>query len=146
MLSCTAACCRVITGVNFKICDVCAQHQPIQPSSDEHLPTYWIRTPNLDEARSLSSVQWRLEQSPTVSRYAPSPIVLHFVERWRLIFTNSIFFWILLAICRRGCTVVSSVVGVVVVVVDVCNRSQMRTGKCTCLIFGVNRPIAIDTG
>jgi len=25
--------------------------------------------------------------------------------------------------------------GVVVVVVGVCNRSQMRTSKCTCLIF-----------
>ena len=31
-----------------------------------------------------------------------------------------------------GCTVVSGVVGVVVVVVGVCNRSQMRTSKCTC--------------
>jgi len=41
----------------------------------------------------------------------------------------------LLAICRpSGCTVVS---GVVVVVV-VCNRSQMRISKCTCLIFGVS--------
>ena len=26
----------------------------------------------------------------------------------------------------------------VVVVVGVCNRSQMRTSKCTCLLFGVN--------
>ena len=35
------------------------------------------------------------------------------------------------------CTVVSGVVVVVVVVVvGVCNRSQMRTSKCTCLIFG----------
>ena len=42
----------------------------------------------------------------------------------------------LLAICRpSGCTVVSVVV---VVVVGVCNRSQMRTSKCTCLIFGVS--------
>jgi len=41
-----------------------------------------------------------------------------------------------LAICRpSGCTVVSGVV--VVVVVGVCNRSQMRTSKCTFLIFGV---------
>jgi len=31
-----------------------------------------------------------------------------------------------------GCIVVSGVVSVVVVV---CNRSQMRTNKCTCLIF-----------
>ena len=39
----------------------------------------------------------------------------------------------LLAICRpNGCTVVSGVV------VGVCNRSQMRTSKCTCLIFGVS--------
>ena len=41
-----------------------------------------------------------------------------------------------------GCTVVSGVVGVVVVVV--CNRSQTRTGKCTCLIFGVS--IDLDPG
>jgi len=39
----------------------------------------------------------------------------------------------LLAICRpSGFTEVSGVV------VGVCNRSQMRTGKCTCLIFGVS--------
>jgi len=47
----------------------------------------------------------------------------------------------LLAICRpSGCTVVSGVVGVGVVVVGVCNHSQMRTSKCrpTCLIFGVS--------
>jgi len=44
--------------------------------------------------------------------------------------------------CRRsGCTVVS---GVVVVVVVVCNRSQMRTSKCTCLIFVVS--IGLDPG
>jgi len=45
-------------------------------------------------------------------------------------------------ICRpSGCTVASSVVGVVVVVVvvvGVCNRSQMRTSKYTCSIFGVS--------
>jgi len=42
----------------------------------------------------------------------------------------------LLATCRpSGCTVAS---GVVVVVVGVCNRSQMRTSKCTRLIFGVS--------
>jgi len=52
----------------------------------------------------------------------------------------------LLAICRpSGCTVVSGVVVVVVIVgVGVCNRSQMRTSKCTCLIFGVN--IGLDPG
>ena len=33
------------------------------------------------------------------------------------------------------CTVAS---GVVVVVVGVCNRSQMRTSKYTCLIFGMS--------
>jgi len=38
-------------------------------------------------------------------------------------------------LCRpSGCTVVSGVV----VVVGVCNRSQMRTSKCTCLIIGVS--------
>ena len=42
-------------------------------------------------------------------------------------FRESIVTW--LAICRpSGCTVVS---GVVVVVVGVCNRSRMRTSKCT---------------
>jgi len=49
-------------------------------------------------------------------------------------------------LCRSGCrTVVSGVVGVVVVVVvGVCNRSQMRTSKCTRLIFGVR--IGLDPG
>jgi len=42
-----------------------------------------------------------------------------------------------------GCTVASGVVGVVVVV-GVCNRCQMRTSKCTCLIFGVS--IGLDPG
>jgi len=54
-------------------------------------------------------------------------------------------FWLLLllAICRpSGCTVVSGVV--VVVIVGVCNRSQMRTSKSTCLIFGVS--IVLDPG
>jgi len=47
-----------------------------------------------------------------------------------------------LAICRpSGCTVMS---GDVVVVVGDCNRSQMRTSKCTCLIFGVS--IGLDPG
>ena len=50
------------------------------------------------------------------------------------------WFEFLLAICRpSGCTVACGVVGVVVVVVvGVCNRSQMRTSKYTCLIFGVS--------
>jgi len=46
----------------------------------------------------------------------------------------------LLAICRpTDRTVASGVVGVVVVVVvvGICNRSQMRTSKCTYSIFGV---------
>jgi len=43
-----------------------------------------------------------------------------------------------LAICRpSGCTVESGVV-VVVVGVGVCNRSKVRTTKCTCLFFGVS--------
>jgi len=47
-------------------------------------------------------------------------------------------------ICRpSGCTVVSGVV-VVVVVVGVCNCSQMRTSKCTWSIFGVS--IGLDPG
>jgi len=50
-----------------------------------------------------------------------------------------------LAICRpSGCTVASGVVGVGVVVVGACNCSQMRTSKCTCLIFGVS--IGLDPG
>ena len=51
-----------------------------------------------------------------------------------------------LAICRpSGCTVASGVVGVgVVVVVVVCNRSQMRTSRCTCIVFGVS--IGLDPG
>ena len=49
----------------------------------------------------------------------------------------------LLAICRpSGCTVASGVV--VVVGGGVCNRSQMRTSKCTCLIFGVS--VSLDPG
>ena len=36
------------------------------------------------------------------------------------------------------------VVVVVVVVVGACNCSQMRTSKCTCLIFGVS--IGLDPG
>jgi len=48
----------------------------------------------------------------------------------------------LLAICRpSGCTVVS---GVVVVIVGICNHSQMRNSKCTGLIFGVS--IGLDPG
>ena len=38
--------------------------------------------------------------------------------------------------CPSGCTVVFGVV--VVVVGGVCNCSQMRTIKCTCLISGVS--------
>jgi len=51
-----------------------------------------------------------------------------------------------LAICRPiGCTVASGVIGVVVVVVvGVCNRSQMRISKCTCLILGIS--IDLDPG
>jgi len=41
--------------------------------------------------------------------------------------------------CRpSGCTVASGVVVVVVVVVGVCNRSQMKTSKRTCVIFAVS--------
>jgi len=48
-----------------------------------------------------------------------------------------------LAICRpSGSTVATSVVGIVVV--GVCKCSQMRTSKCTCLIFGVS--IGLDPG
>jgi len=43
--------------------------------------------------------------------------------------------YLLLAICHpSGCTVVSGIV----VVVGICNLSQMRTSKCTCLIFGLD--------
>jgi len=39
-----------------------------------------------------------------------------------------------ICLCPNGCTVLSGVV----VVVGVCNRSQMRTSKSTCLVFGVS--------
>jgi len=56
-----------------------------------------------------------------------------------------LFMGVLLAICRpSGCTVASGVVGVVVVIVGVCNRFQMRISKCTCLIFGVS--VGLDPG
>ena len=43
-----------------------------------------------------------------------------------------------LAICHPSCcTVVSGIV------VGVCNRSQMTTSKCTCLIFGVSIGLAM---
>jgi len=48
----------------------------------------------------------------------------------------------LLAICRPSDRTVAS--GIVVVVVSVCNRSQMRTSKCTCPIFTVS--IGLDSG
>jgi len=48
-----------------------------------------------------------------------------------------------LAICRpSGCTVASGIV--IIVVVGICSRSQMRTSKFTCLIFGVS--IGLDPG
>ena len=47
---------------------------------------------------------------------------------------------VLLVICRpSGCTVASSIVSI-----GVCNRCQMRTSKCTCLIFGVS--MGLDPG
>jgi len=55
---------------------------------------------------------------------------------------------LLVGICRPSdCSVASGVVVVVVVVVvggGVCNRSQMRTSQCTCLIFVVS--IGLDPG
>jgi len=50
----------------------------------------------------------------------------------------------LLAICRLGGTVASGVVFVVVVGGGDCNRSQVRTSKYTCLIFGLS--IGLDPG
>ena len=50
----------------------------------------------------------------------------------------------LLAICRpNDRNVAYGIVGIIVVVVviiivGICNRSKMRTSKCTCLIFGVS--------
>jgi len=53
---------------------------------------------------------------------------------------NGALIGLLLAICRpSGCTVMFGVAVVVVVVGGgVCNCSQMRTSKCTCLIFGAS--------
>ena len=60
-------------------------------------------------------------------------------NQWGLcdaLFSN--YFEDLLAICRpSGCTETFGVVGVY-------NRSQMRTSKCTCLVFGVS--IGLDPG
>jgi len=54
------------------------------------------------------------------------------------------FIILLLSICRpSGCRPTSGVV-VVVVGGGVCNRSQMRTSKCTRLIFGVS--IGLEPG
>ena len=55
-------------------------------------------------------------------------------------------FYTLLAICRPSdrTGVVGVVVVIVVVGVGVCNRSQMRTSKCTCLFFGMS--IGLDPG
>ena len=50
--------------------------------------------------------------------------------------TDNLSKHLLLAICRTSDRTVAS--GVVGVVVGVCNHSQMRTSKCTCLIFGMN--------
>jgi len=45
-----------------------------------------------------------------------------------------------LAICHHSDHTVASgvVVVVIVTIVGECNRSQMRTSKCTCLIFGMS--------
>jgi len=57
--------------------------------------------------------------------------------------TSTGIVYLLLAICRpSGCTAVSGVV--IVVGGGVCNWSQMRTSKCTCLIFDVI--ISLDPG
>jgi len=67
-----------------------------------------------------------------------------------IIFCCCFLFIFLLAICRPSDgTVASGVVGVgvvvvVVIVVVVSNRSQMRTSKCTYLIFGMS--IGLDPG
>jgi len=46
---------------------------------------------------------------------------------------------LLLVTCRsNGCTVVSGIVSIIVVVGGICNCSQMTTIKCTCLNFGVS--------
>jgi len=57
--------------------------------------------------------------------------------------SNHHFLWLLVICCPIDRTVASGVVGfvvvvgIVVVIIGICNRSQMRTSKCTCLIFGV---------
>ena len=52
--------------------------------------------------------------------------------------------WRYVATRTSGCTVASGVVGVGIVVVGIYNHSQLRTSKCTCLIFGVS--IGLDHG
>jgi len=65
------------------------------------------------------------------------PLVLHgagaYVDHPPRLFV----YWRYVALVH-GYTVASGVVSVGVVVVDVCNRSQMRTSTHTCLIFGVS--------
>jgi len=69
-------------------------------------------------------------------------MVLYFQQSYYILPVLVVFTFC--AICRpSGCTVASGVVSVVVVG-GVCNRSQMRTSKCTCLIFGVS--IGLDPG
>jgi len=99
----------------------------------------------------ISTSVWQTDTRPQPTpHYACALHMRRAVKKW----THQSEIWYfarildpLLAICRTsGCTVASGVVGVVVVVVivGVCNRSHMRTSKCTCLIFGVS--IGLDAG
>jgi len=57
------------------------------------------------------------------------------------------FYWQYVALVVVLCSLAlssSASVTSVVVVIGVCNRSKMRTSKCTCLIFGVS--IGLDPG
>jgi len=71
----------------------------------------------------------------------PGPLASSTQPNYLLTYTATWSFCviILLAICHySGYTVVSGVL------VGICNQSQKRTSKCTCLIFGVS--IGLDPG
>ena len=86
----------------------------------------------------------RMAGVATVDSSLARTIPGHFVDESRQTAIQIYFYFTLLAICRpSGCTVAVAS-GVVGVVVSVYNRSQMRTSKCTYLIFGVS--IDLDPG
>jgi len=96
----------------------------------------WISSGGCPRRRTTSQ---RLSRNATRTKRNASPICrgTWLPERsrltpTRLMLTNGRPIW------RYVALVASGVVGVGVVVVGVCNRSQMRTSKHKCLIFGLS--------